>query len=237
MHGNLWLASPQAARYFDPGQLSDAERNRLARLRREGRRQEFAVSRALRLHVARTTTPHSASESLSHSGGYAALARVGPELRVGVDIEHHRPRDVVSIARTAFADSEADVLECVSDAERERLFYAMWTIKEALAKALQLGLLVALRRCEVAIQAGGWQVRIPAPTAGCVAVYQPRTDLTLAVACIGASLAFETWSWPPQQPAAWPLIASASLSAAVAPRAVAPGTACATPVAPPATAR
>jgi phosphopantetheinyl transferase (holo-ACP synthase) len=236
MHGNLWLASPHAARHFDPGQLSDAERNRLARLRREGRRQEFAVSRALRLHVTRTA-PHPASESLSHSGGYAALAQVGPELRVGVDIEHHRPRDVVSIARTAFTDSEAEVLECVGDAERERLFYAMWTIKEALAKALQLGLLVALRRCEVAIEAGGWQVRIPAPAGGSVAVYQPRTDLTLAVACIGENVAFETWNWPPQEPAAWPLIASASLSAAVAPRAAAPGTACATPAAPPATAR
>jgi hypothetical protein len=182
--------------------------------------------------------PQPAAESLSHSGGYAALARVRLELRVGVDLEQHRPRDVLSIARTAFGAAEARSLESVGNGERERLFYAMWTVKEALAKALGLHLFEALRRCEVAVDGPAWDVRIPGTeAAGCVTVFQPHPDLTLAVACIGASLPIEGWSWPPQRPASWPLIAAVSLSAAGAPPAAAPGTACAGPAAPPAKAR
>lgn len=233
----LWLAPPGAAHHFDPAELTEVERDRLGRLRRERRRQEFAVSRALRLHVARSA-PSPAAESLSHSGGYAALARARPELRVGVDLEQHRPRDVLSIARTAFSESEARSLESVGNAARERLFYAMWTVKEALAKALQLDLLTALRRCEVAVDGPAWHVLIPvAEAAGCVTVFQPRADLTLAVACIGASISIESWTWPPERPASWPIIAAVSLSAAGAPPATAPGIACAKPAAAPAKAR
>ena len=68
----------------------DEERDRMARLRREARRQEFAVSRALRAH-ARRAAPNPAGESMSHSGGYAALAQA-PRMRLGVDLELHRPR-------------------------------------------------------------------------------------------------------------------------------------------------
>ena len=212
----LWLAAPDAAQHFDPAQLSGEDRDRLARLRRSTRRQEFAVSRALRAHVQRGTR-QPASESLSHSGGYAALARARPELLVGVDLELHRTRDVLGIARNAFSDSEARALQAVADPERERLFYAMWTIKEALAKALQLNLLEALHSCEVTVDGPTWRTCIPTSAAGCIAVYQPRTDLTLAVACIGATVPIESWSWPPRRPASWPLIAAISLAGAGAP--------------------
>jgi hypothetical protein len=229
MHGNpnVWLAGPDAAQRFDPAQLTDEERDRMARLRRSTRRQEFAVSRALRAHV-RLAAPQPASESLSHSGGYAALVQAGPSLRVGVDLEVHRDRDVLAMARTAFSGSETRALLAAADTERERLFYVMWTVKEALAKALQLHLLDALRSCELVMDGPAWRVRVPTSSAGCVAVYQPRTHLTLAVACIapqgacdylGATPPIETWSWPPQRPASWPLIAAISLSAAGAPAA------------------
>jgi phosphopantetheinyl transferase (holo-ACP synthase) len=220
MHGNpnVWLAGPDAAQHLDPAQLTDEERDRMARLRRAARRQEFAVSRALRAHV-RLATPHPASESLSHSGGYAALAQAHPSLRVGVDLELHRARDVLATARTAFSEFEARALQAAAGPERERLFYAMWTVKEALAKALQLPLLDALRFCELVLDGPEWQVRVPESAAGWVAVYQPRAELTLAVACIApqdgcddrnARLPIETWSWPPQRPASWPLMASGS---------------------------
>src|SRR5688572_26507359 len=90
----LWLATPDAAQHFDPAQLTDDERDRMARLRREARREEFAVSRALLAH-ARRVAPSPVSESMNHSGGgYAALAqaRVHPVLRLGVDLELHRAR-------------------------------------------------------------------------------------------------------------------------------------------------
>jgi hypothetical protein len=226
MHGNLqlWLAAPEAAQHFDPAQLTVDERSRFARLRRPERRQDFAVSRALRTHV-RRGAPEPASESLSHSGGYAALARARPELRVGVDLQVHQARDVLATARTAFAESEAHAVAAAPSRERARLFYAMWTVKEALAKALQLPLLEALRSCVLAIDGPEWQVRTPTPAAGCVAVYQPRVELTLAVACIGERVTIESWSWPPQQPAHWPLIAAIALAGADAHAAAGPGSA------------
>src|ERR671910_556526 len=97
----LWLATPDAAQHFDPTRLTDEDRSRMTRLRSSTRRHEFAVSRALRAH-ARQSARQPASESLSHSGGYAALARAQPALRVGVDLELHRPRDTLATASTAF---------------------------------------------------------------------------------------------------------------------------------------
>ena len=214
----LWLAAPDAAQHFDPARLTDEDRLALARVRRATRRQEFAVSRALRAHVRRNERD-SIRESLSHSGGYAALARAQPALHVGVDLELHRPRDALAISRNVFSESETRALEAAAGPERERLFYAMWTVKEALAKALQLPLLEALRSCELVAVGPAWQIRAPAPAVGCVTVYQPRAELTLAVACIGARVPIQTWSWPPQRPASWPVIAAISLSAAGAPAA------------------
>lgn len=206
----LWLATPDAAQHFDPARLTDEDRDRMTRLRSSTRRQEFAVSRALRAHVLRGEQ-QPASESLSHSGGYAALARAHPELQIGVDLESHRSRDVLAIARTAFAEFEARALEAAAGPERERLFYAMWTVKEALAKALQLDLMDALRTCVLMVDGPQWRARAPTPASGSISVYQPRTELTLSVVCIGATVPIETWSWPPQQPASWPLIAAISL--------------------------
>jgi phosphopantetheinyl transferase len=73
----------------------------MARLRRAARRQEFAVSRALRAHV-RHGARQLVGESLSHSGGYAALALTDPTLRVGVDLERHRPRTTLAMAPIAY---------------------------------------------------------------------------------------------------------------------------------------
>jgi hypothetical protein len=229
----LWLATPDAARHFDPAALAEPERERLSRLRRAERRQEFAVSRALRAHLRRESRDP-ASESLSHSGGYAALAQADPSLRVGVDLERHRPRDTLAMARNAFTESEARALEHVVGAERDRLFYAMWTVKEALAKALRLPLLEALRSCELVVEGPAWHLRVPTTIAGSVVVYQPLAELTLAVACIGATVSIESWSWPPRRAASWPLIAAIALSSADAPAATGRGTAGAAPAAAPA---
>jgi hypothetical protein len=192
----LWLATPDAAQHFDPAQLTDEERDRMARLRRESRRQDFAVSRALRAQ-ARDAAPIAASESMTHSGGYAALARAHPAKRLGVDLELHRAGRRLEVASAVFTKSEMRALEAAPAPEREHLFYAIWTIKEALAKVL--------------VDGPQWQVRAPMADAGGVVLYQPRADLTLAVAWIGATLPIETWSWPPQRPASWPLIAAISL--------------------------
>jgi hypothetical protein len=206
----LWLAPPDAAQHFDPAELTDEDRDRMTRLRRATRRQEFEVSRALRAH-ARRGAPAPYSESMSHSGGYSALGRVFPAVRIGVDLEFHRGGRNLASAGTVFTKSEMRALQAAPGPEREHLFYEIWTVKEALAKVLQLPLMEALSSCEVMIDGPEWQVRAPVPEAGGVVVYQPSSDLTLAVAWIGEKLPIETWDWPPQRPASWPLIAAVSL--------------------------
>jgi hypothetical protein len=239
---HLWLSTPRAAQYFDPSALEAAERLRFQQIRSALRRQEFEVSRALR-RQAQAADPRPTVESLSHSGGYAALLRAPPGRLIGVDLEVHRPRDVLSIARGVFAPAEVEVLQGLASLERDSLFYALWTMKEALGKALRLNLLEALRECQFVPGAQGWHGSAPTRAAGSVAIFRPRPDMSLAVACVGGGrepalqATIQTWSWPPRLATSWPLIAAISLAAADAPAATGRETAGAAPAAAPASDR
>lgn len=209
MSADVWLGAPEAERYFEPNALSEADRQRYAGLRAPRARQEFAVSRALKasaqLHARGPT-------SLSHSGGWAAVA-VGPQdCRLGVDIEFHRPRDLLGIARFAFDPTESRALEGADTVQRSRLFYALWTMKEAMAKALALPLLVATRQCVFAPDAAGW--RGTAPTVECweARVFQPRPALTLSLVILGSGVSGSviTYEGPPTTPVSWESIATVS---------------------------
>lgn len=205
---SVWLATPEARHAFDVAQLNEADLARWTGLSHPQRRADFAVSRALLYFVA---PPDQASRSLSHSAGHAALC-VGPgACRLGIDIERHRGgRDVLGIARFAFHEQELAALESAASAERERLFYSLWVLKEAAAKALRLDLLVALRHCVFLPRPGGYEGSIPAGAAWSAWLYEPRGDLSLAVvqigACSGRSF-LEVSEWPVAGAAAWPLIA------------------------------
>ena len=85
---DVWLATPDAARQFDPSKLSLEDRAEWDALRTERRRLDWASSRAL-LGV----VPVAANQagSLSHSHGFAALARAPGHLAVGVDVEWLAP--------------------------------------------------------------------------------------------------------------------------------------------------
>ena len=139
----LWLGDPAAQDLFDASSLCAQDREQL-RARQGGRRErEFKVSRALKAF----THADAQSHSLSHSAGHAALLVAPPGMRVGVDLEALRPRDCLRIARFAFHEQELRALEAAAGAERDQMFYVLWTLKEALGKALQLPLLDALRQC------------------------------------------------------------------------------------------
>src|SRR5690606_3044228 len=154
-----WLALPAAARHFDATALTAEERARHAALRRPARREEFEVSRALLAHVASASHPPGSglstpgsplldrAQSLSHRGGHCALLRLDAQRPAGLDLEVHRPRDVLSIARNTFGRAEHALLASLDGRRRERTFYVLWTMKEALAKALGLELLEALHGC------------------------------------------------------------------------------------------
>ncbi len=78
--------------------------------------------------------------NVSHSEDIAVIAvtRVG---EVGIDIEKQRDMvDLDNVARLVFNDAEKTAVLGCSPGERESVFYRIWTRKEALLKAMGLGL-------------------------------------------------------------------------------------------------
>ncbi|MER5193420.1 4'-phosphopantetheinyl transferase family protein [Streptomyces sp. NPDC002755] len=87
--------------------------------------------------------------SVTHSGALVGVAvRRGRE--VGLDVEEsHGDLDVDSAARVALSDPELAALYARPAAERPPAFLRTWTRKEAVLKALGVGLSVPLRELEL----------------------------------------------------------------------------------------
>ncbi|CCJ07904.1 4'-phosphopantetheinyl transferase superfamily protein [Methylocystis sp. SC2] len=79
--------------------------------------------------------------SLSHTRGMAAVA-IASGREVGVDAESFlTPRNALGVAERYFAPQEAALLRAETDpAARSELFFAIWTLKEAVLKADGRGL-------------------------------------------------------------------------------------------------
>jgi 4'-phosphopantetheinyl transferase len=78
--------------------------------------------------------------NLSHSGALALIA-VARSRQVGVDVEQVRPiPDLESVAARVCTPGELAVLAGLPEPQRQRAFFAMWTRKEALAKATGEGI-------------------------------------------------------------------------------------------------
>ena len=89
--------------------------------------------------------------SLSHSEDLAFLA-VSDTLEVGADIEQVRPINHLDLARRYFHPNETAAIERPPDADDQlRNFFHIWTLKEAVVKALGKGLSIPLDTFEVSI--------------------------------------------------------------------------------------
>jgi 4'-phosphopantetheinyl transferase len=112
--------------------------------------------------------------SLSHSGPRAAVAvTVGRE--VGFDLEEVDPaKDPLGIADRFFTPSEVQALRACDEPERSARFTTLWTVKEAVLKALGVGLGSGLGTVEIDLDdvgrvrsvtgpEGPWSVRSWAP--------------------------------------------------------------------------
>lgn len=141
--------------------LSLDEQERATRFLKEADRRRFVITRgALRERLGQTLSEHpkyltfaydqnrkpflmdhtELRFNVSHAGDFAmiGLSRVG---NVGVDIEvYHDNIDECEIARTFFTDAEQEVLKSLEGVHRTSAFYAMWTYKEAMAKAIGIGI-------------------------------------------------------------------------------------------------
>ena len=84
--------------------------------------------------------PAPISINVSHSGNHGLIA-LTPKGRIGIDVEvrSHR-RDFDRLIEAAFGKNEQAALNQAKGSDKTHLFYKLWTIKEALIKALGTGL-------------------------------------------------------------------------------------------------
>jgi 4'-phosphopantetheinyl transferase len=116
--------------------------------------------------------------NLSHTDGLAAVA-LARGAAVGVDVEaRDREIDALALAARFFAPAETDALRALDGAARRARFVALWTLKEALLKALGVGIAGGLARAafdaaadpprllpgELAGEPARWQLELHAPT-------------------------------------------------------------------------
>ena len=153
--------------------LDSSERDRWHRFRYERPRREFALVRAalrsvlcsklgcdakrLQLQVTRHGKPFArvggirapVSFNVSHSGKHGLIA-VADRGMVGVDVEERIVRPHIDgIATLVFGPNELAELAAASGGTRTCLFYTLWTLKEALIKAVGTGFVMDTSQFEI----------------------------------------------------------------------------------------
>ena len=153
--------------------LDDSEKQRWRRFLHEGARRRYVLCRAslrsllcdaldcgneeLGFATAKHGKPFAMVKgrptpfgfNVSHSGrhGLIALASTG---RVGVDVEEFaQQRNLELLIEGTFGPNEQAELDALGGNRRLRLFFTLWTIKEALSKAHGWGLSLDVSRFEV----------------------------------------------------------------------------------------
>jgi phosphopantetheine--protein transferase-like protein len=180
---HLWLANLDTAdayafeRYrawFTPG-----EKTQFSGFLSERRRREFILGRGLarqalahehsvapelfefeadpqgRLSIRTPTSATATSFNISHTADWVACG-VCRNFEIGLDVERIAARvEPLLIAQRFFNEAEVTELLALDDSSRLERFFALWTLKEALAKAHGLGLAAPLHASRFEISANG----------------------------------------------------------------------------------
>ena len=89
--------------------------------------------------------------NVSHSHE-SVLYGVSDRIPIGVDVEYLRKMpDAAKIARRFFSAKEYELIDRVVETEQQRLFFQLWTAKEAYLKALGVGLAGSLNSVELEV--------------------------------------------------------------------------------------
>ena len=153
--------------------LDASEKARWQRIRDDRTRREFALCRAALRDILRARLdcrnrelsfretgndkplahvrgePAPAGFNVSHSGPHGLIAVV-PEGRVGIDVEDRATdRDMDGVASLTFTPAEQAELAAADGVRKTEFFYRIWTMKEALIKALGVGLSLNPSRFEI----------------------------------------------------------------------------------------
>jgi 4'-phosphopantetheinyl transferase len=131
------------------------------------------------------------SFGVAHSGGASVVAVSRRRVGVGVDIELDRPLDSLEQMMTvACTDREMASIRSLPPTARSRRFLSVWTAKEAVLKAVGLGLSVDPRQVEVELTPSGgvcvtWVASPLADWFVAMPVNPRRGDLVSALAVAG----------------------------------------------------
>lgn len=85
--------------------------------------------------------------NISHSGDYAVCTighGEGRGIKVGVDLEKRRKRNVLPIAERFFPLEEYEKIKGLKEEENIKLFHSLWTEKESYVKAIGIGITYGL---------------------------------------------------------------------------------------------
>lgn len=178
---HIWLHAVSSTRPDAFDVLSASERDRASRFVRASARARYVAAHAMlrrvlgrylrtdpaTLQFSRTPAGkpfldarhHSPLRfNLTHSADWAMLA-VARDWEVGIDLEAHRPLPAATLAQRFFGPAEARALGALSGPAQLRCFFRLWTAKEALAKALGLGLAGTLDRFVLETETLRWRDR------------------------------------------------------------------------------
>lgn len=118
--------------------------------------------------------------NLSHSQNLAAIVIArGREAGIDVEVRGRELGDVCALAERAFHPREAAALKSLPERGREEAFLRLWTVREALLKAMGTGLAAPREMIDASpvlagvqsLQWNGWSVTtVPAPAACFVAL-------------------------------------------------------------------
>ena len=112
---------------------------------------EFAYSDHQKPYISTTAMGAPVTFNLTHSHDLVLIA-LTLERRVGIDIEYLRPDvEFRKLSRRFFSKQESQSLEAYDDACLPAAFFACWTRKEALLKAIGAGIAFGLRDFSVSV--------------------------------------------------------------------------------------
>lgn len=129
---------------------------------------DIAYSEDLRIEKGKYGKPYLAEYpdvkyNISHADGIAACMVSDSEC--GIDCEKVRNLRE-GVLRRAFSEREREMIASVAEAERDLLFFRLWTLKESYIKAIGTGLSYPLETAEFLLNSGeihtnikGWHFR------------------------------------------------------------------------------
>lgn len=163
----------------------------------------------------RSDAVHAGGHGFAHSGeiffnvahaGDQAIIAIARGIEVGVDIEAHRVLDErQALTDMILSPTEKERWEALPEETRTCAFYALWTRKEAVAKAIGQGLLMELNTLGVSFEQGlpPRLLEIPVmygrPQDWTLVALEAATGYTAALAAPVREIRITQKTWQPQE--------------------------------------